>query len=64
MDHCLVSATEPIIQMSLLKEILQFLKEEKKWWLIPLAVLLLLAVVVVLLLASSSGISWTLYQSK
>ena len=44
----------------LLKEFLQFLKQEKKWWLVPL-VLLLLALGAVLVFSSSSGIAWLLY---
>ncbi len=48
---------------SLLKEFLQFAREEKKWWLIPL-VLLVLAAVAVLALSGGSGISWALYPNR
>ena len=46
---------------SLIKEFLQFSRQEKKWWLIPLIVLLLLAGLIVLF-TSNSGISWMLYR--
>lgn len=45
---------------SLLKEFLQFSRQEKKWWLIPLIVILLL-LGVVLIFTASSGITWALY---
>jgi hypothetical protein len=45
---------------SLLKEFLQFIRQEKKWWLIPLIVLLLL-LGAVLIFTASSGIAWALY---
>ena len=45
---------------SLLKEFLQFSKQEKKWWLVPLVVVLLL-VGAVLIFTASSGIAWALY---
>ena len=44
----------------LLKEFLQFLKQEKKWWLVPL-VIMLLVLGAVLVFSSSSGIAWLLY---
>jgi hypothetical protein len=45
---------------SLLKEFLQFSKQEKKWWLIPLVVVLLV-LGAILLFTASSGIAWALY---
>lgn len=44
----------------LLKEFLQFLRQEKKWWLAPLVVLLI-AFGALLVFSSSSGIAWALY---
>ncbi|MDB6110396.1 MAG: hypothetical protein JWR69_2146 [Pedosphaera sp.] len=45
---------------TLLKEFLQFSRQEKKWWLIPLVVVLLL-VGGILIFAANSGIAWALY---
>ena len=44
----------------LLKEFLQFLRQEKKWWLVPL-VLILVGLAAVLIFGSSSGIAWAIY---
>jgi cell division protein FtsL len=44
----------------LLKEFLQFSKQEKKWWLIPLIVVLLV-LGAILIFTASSGIAWALY---
>jgi polyferredoxin len=45
---------------ALLKEFLQFARQEKKWWLVPL-VLVLLVLGAILVFSSSSGIAWALY---
>lgn len=45
---------------ALLKEFLQFLRQEKKWWLVPL-VLVLVGLAALLIFGSSSGIAWALY---
>lgn len=45
---------------TLLKEFLQFLRQEKKWWLVPLVVLLV-GLGAFLVFSSSSGIAWALY---
>lgn len=45
---------------ALLKEFLQFLRQEKKWWLVPL-VLILVALAALLVFGSSSGIAWAIY---
>jgi len=49
-----------VFMWPLLKEFLQFCKQEKKWWLVPLIVVLLV-LGVILVFASTSGISWALY---
>ncbi|MBN2134618.1 MAG: hypothetical protein JW737_02710 [Acidobacteria bacterium] len=41
--------------MGLIKEYLQFLKEEKKWWLIPLIIILLIVGAVFLFLETPLG---------
>ena len=46
---------------SILKEFLQFSKQEKKWWLVPLIVVLLLLGAIVIFTANS-GIVWALYS--
>jgi hypothetical protein len=38
---------------SLLKEFLQFLRQEKKWWLVPLVVLLVILVAVIVFTGGS-----------
>jgi len=43
----------PNCMWSLLKEFLQFLRQEKKWWLVPLIVLLLILAVIILLTGGS-----------
>jgi hypothetical protein len=48
----------------MLKQFLQFIREEKKWILIPLLVLVVLAVAAIFLFRSNSGISWALYPNK
>ena len=48
--------------LSLVKEFLQFARQEKKWWLIPL-VIILLGVGAVLIFSSSSGIAWLMYHN-
>lgn len=48
---------------SLLKEFLQFARQEKKWWLIPLIVILVV-LVAFLIFGSNSGISWLMYPFK
>lgn len=45
---------------ALLKEFLQFLRQEKKWWLAPL-VIVLVALGALLIFGSSSGIAWAIY---
>jgi hypothetical protein len=45
---------------SLLKEFLQFARQEKKWWLVPLIVVLV-ALGAILIFTSSSGLAWALY---
>ena len=45
---------------ALLKEFLQFSRQEKKWWLVPLMVVLLL-IGLILIFTASSGIAWALY---
>ncbi len=45
---------------ALLKEFLQFLRQEKKWWMVPL-VLVLVGLAALLIFGSSSGIAWALY---
>jgi len=44
----------------LLREFLQFLRQEKKWWLAPLVVVLV-ALGALLIFSSTSGIAWALY---
>jgi flagellar biosynthesis/type III secretory pathway M-ring protein FliF/YscJ len=44
----------------LLREFLQFLRQEKKWWLVPLVVVLV-ALGALLAFSSTSGIAWALY---
>jgi len=46
---------------SLLKEFLQFCKQEKKWWLAPLLVLLLVLGIIVIF-ASSTAIAPLIYS--
>ncbi len=46
---------------SLLKEFLQFCKQEKKWWLAPLLVLLLVLGIVIIF-ASSTAIAPLIYS--
>lgn len=48
---------------SLLKEFLQFARQEKKWWLIPLIVILVV-LGAFLIFGSNSGISWLMYPFK
>ncbi len=45
---------------SLLKDFLQFSRQEKKWWLIPLIIVLLL-LGAILIFTANSGIAWALY---
>jgi hypothetical protein len=45
---------------ALVKEFVQFLRQEKKWWLVPLVVVLL-ALAALVLFGSSSGIAWAIY---
>jgi hypothetical protein len=45
---------------SLLKEFLQFSKQERKWWLIPLMVVLLILGAIIIFTATS-GVTWAIY---
>ena len=45
---------------SLLKEFLQYLRQEKKWWLIPLVVILV-ALGAVLIFGATTGMGWAIY---
>jgi hypothetical protein len=40
--------------LSLLRELVQFLKQEKKWWLLPLCVILVLMTVLIVIAESSA----------
>jgi Family of unknown function (DUF5989) len=60
LPHARFSDTLPLFMWSLLKEFLEFCKQEKKWWLAPLIVLLLLLGLIIFV-ASSSGIAWAIY---
>lgn len=40
--------------LSLLRELVQFLKQEKKWWLLPLCVILVLMTVLIIIAESSA----------
>jgi len=57
---CHNQTPNPDTMWSLLKEFLEFSRQEKKWWLIPLIVMLLL-LGLIMIFAASSGISWALY---
>jgi hypothetical protein len=40
--------------LSLLRELVQFLKQEKKWWLLPLCVILVLVSILIIMAESSA----------
>ena len=40
--------------LSLLRELVQFLKQEKKWWLLPLCVILVLISILIVIAESSA----------
>jgi hypothetical protein len=40
--------------LSLLRELVQFLKQEKKWWLLPLCVILVLMTILIVIAESSA----------
>ena len=40
--------------LSLLRELVQFLKQEKKWWLLPLGVILVLVSILIVIAESSA----------
>jgi Family of unknown function (DUF5989) len=40
--------------LSLLRELVQFLKQEKKWWLLPLCVILVLVSILIVIAESSA----------